>query len=116
MHNDIVSIVISLIASANQLHSYSVRQLFFALKEDSSQQPLSQVAAWCLGEYGEQLLVPCEDEDDFGPVSKHCTTHTTSSHRSHESGGRPRTGELTLLHTISSHRSHEEEDDLGPVS
>jgi len=43
VHNDIVSIVIQLIASATQLHSYSVRQLYFAVMEDFSQQPLTQV-------------------------------------------------------------------------
>ncbi|XP_052229804.1 AP-1 complex subunit gamma-1-like isoform X2 [Dreissena polymorpha] len=70
VHNDIVSIVIQLIASTGQLHSYTVRQLFFSLKEDNSQQPLSQVAAWCIGEYGEQLLVPTNEEDELGPVTE----------------------------------------------
>ncbi|XP_052816690.1 AP-1 complex subunit gamma-1-like isoform X2 [Mya arenaria] len=70
VHNDIVSIVIRLIATANQLHSYSVRRLYFELKQDNSQQPLNQVASWCVGEYGEQLLVPCEEDDDLGPVTE----------------------------------------------
>ncbi|XP_053401363.1 AP-1 complex subunit gamma-1-like isoform X2 [Mercenaria mercenaria] len=70
VHNDIVSIVIQLIASANQLHSYTVRQLFFLMKEDNSQQPLCQVASWCVGEYGEQLLLPPSEEDDLGPVKE----------------------------------------------
>lgn len=68
VHNDIVSIVIQLVASANQLHSYTVRQLFFLMKEDNSQQPLCQVASWCVGEYGEQLLLPPSEEDDLGMV------------------------------------------------
>ena len=68
VHNDIVSIVIQLIASASQLHSYSVRQLYFLMKEDNSQQPLIQVAAWCVGEYGEQVLLPSGEEDDLGQV------------------------------------------------
>ncbi|KAL4234218.1 AP-1 complex subunit gamma-1 [Mactra antiquata] len=70
VHNDIVSIVIQLIASANQLHSYTVRQLYFLMKEDNSQQPLCQVASWCVGEYGEQLLLPPSEEDDLGMVTE----------------------------------------------
>ena len=69
MKNDIVSVLIQLIASANQLHSYTVRQLLFAIKEDNSQQPLCQVASWCVGEYGEQLLQSPPEEDEHGPVS-----------------------------------------------
>lgn len=70
VHNDIVSVLIQLIASANQLHTYTVRQLFFMMKEDNSQQPLCQVASWCVGEYGDQLLVPSSEEDDLGPVAE----------------------------------------------
>lgn len=70
VHNDIVSIVIQLIASASQLHSHTVRQLFFLMKEDNSQQPLCQVASWCVGEYGEQLLLPPSEEDGLGPVTE----------------------------------------------
>lgn len=69
VHTNIVSIVIQLIASATQLHSYSVRQLFFLMREDNSQQPLIQVAAWCVGEYGEQVLHPSGEDDEYGQVS-----------------------------------------------
>ena len=69
MKNDIVSVLIQLIASTNQLHSYTVRQLLFAIKEDNSQQPLCQVASWCVGEYGEQLLQSPPEDDEHGPVS-----------------------------------------------
>ena len=70
-----MSVLIQLIASTNQLHSYTVRQLLFAMKEDNSQQPLCQVASWCVGEYGEQLLQPPPEDDEHGPVSCNiCTT------------------------------------------
>lgn len=68
--SDIVSVLIQLIASTNQLHSYTVRQLLFAMKEDNSQQPLCQVASWCVGEYGEQLLQPPPEDDEHGPVTE----------------------------------------------
>ena len=73
--------MIQLIASTNQLHSYSVRQLLFAMKEDNSQQPLCQVASWCIGEYGEQLLQPSAEEDEHGPVSTY--TQCPVSGKSH---------------------------------
>ena len=65
-----VSTSIQLIANASQLHSYSVRQLMFFMSEDNSQQPLCQVASWCIGEYGEQLLLPPGEDDDLGAVSE----------------------------------------------
>lgn len=68
--NDIVSVLIQLIASTNQLHSYTVRQLLFAIKEDNSQQPLCQVASWCVGEYGEQLLQSPPEDDEHGPITE----------------------------------------------
>lgn len=70
VHNDIVSVLIQLIAGATQLHSYSVRQLFLCMQDDNSQQPLCQVAAWCVGEYGEQLLLPPGEDDDGGMVTE----------------------------------------------
>lgn len=34
----------------------SVQQLFLALKENPTQLALSQVACWCVGEYGDVLV------------------------------------------------------------
>lgn len=53
-----------LIGGAQELHAYSVRRLYSALAEDISQQPLVQVAAWCIGEYGDLLLEgSCEETE-----------------------------------------------------
>ncbi|KAK3579009.1 hypothetical protein CHS0354_034806 [Potamilus streckersoni] len=54
--SDLVSILIQMIAETTQLHAYTVQQLFLAMQRDISQQPLVQVASWCIGEYGEQLF------------------------------------------------------------
>lgn len=55
-----------LIGEAEELHTYSVRRLYSALAEDISQQPLVQVAAWCIGEYGDLLLEGnCEETEPF---------------------------------------------------
>ncbi|XP_069341633.1 AP-1 complex subunit gamma-like 2 isoform X2 [Eulemur rufifrons] len=62
VRDDAVANLTQLIAGAQELHAYSVRRLYSALAEDISQQPLVQVAAWCIGEYGDLLLEGnCED-------------------------------------------------------
>jgi AP-1 complex subunit gamma-1 len=52
----VVTIAIQLIAETANLHAYSVQQLYRALTTSYAQQPLVQVAAWCLGEYGDQIF------------------------------------------------------------
>ncbi|XP_006835485.1 PREDICTED: AP-1 complex subunit gamma-like 2 isoform X2 [Chrysochloris asiatica] len=62
VRDDAVANLIQLIGGAQELHAYSVRRLYSALAEDISQQPLVQVAAWCIGEYGDLLLEgSCEE-------------------------------------------------------
>ncbi|XP_030785848.1 AP-1 complex subunit gamma-like 2 isoform X9 [Rhinopithecus roxellana] len=56
VRDDAVANLTQLIGGAQELHAYSVRRLYNALAEDISQQPLVQVAAWCIGEYGDLLL------------------------------------------------------------
>ncbi|XP_045381200.1 AP-1 complex subunit gamma-like 2 isoform X1 [Lemur catta] len=64
VRDDAVANLTQLIAGAQELHAYSVRRLYSALAEDISQQPLVQVAAWCIGEYGDLLLEGnCEDTE-----------------------------------------------------
>ncbi|XP_017400121.1 AP-1 complex subunit gamma-like 2 isoform X2 [Cebus imitator] len=56
VRDDAVANLTQLIGGAQELHAYSVRRLYNALAQDISQQPLVQVAAWCIGEYGDLLL------------------------------------------------------------
>ncbi|KAL2790158.1 AP-1 complex subunit gamma-like 2 isoform 3 [Daubentonia madagascariensis] len=64
VRDDAVANLTQLIAGAQELHTYSVRRLYSALAEDISQQPLVQVAAWCIGEYGDLLLEGnCEETE-----------------------------------------------------
>ncbi|XP_058039084.1 AP-1 complex subunit gamma-like 2 [Ahaetulla prasina] len=56
VRDDAVPNLIHLIGGAKELHSYAVHQLYGAVAQDISQQPLVQVATWCLGEYGHFLL------------------------------------------------------------
>uniref|UniRef100_A0A803U1C4 AP-1 complex subunit gamma n=1 Tax=Anolis carolinensis TaxID=28377 RepID=A0A803U1C4_ANOCA len=56
VRDDCVPNLICLIGGAKELHSYAVQQLYGALVQDISQQPLVQVATWCIGEYGNLLL------------------------------------------------------------
>ncbi|XP_029442740.1 AP-1 complex subunit gamma-1-like isoform X2 [Rhinatrema bivittatum] len=62
VRDDAVANLIHLISSARELHAYTVQKLYAALVTDISQQPLVQVATWCIGEYGDQLLAGnCEE-------------------------------------------------------
>ncbi|VFV17652.1 adaptor-related protein complex [Lynx pardinus] len=64
VQDDAVANLTQLIGGAQELHAYSVRRLYSALAEDISQQPLVQVAAWCIGEYGDLLLEgSCEETE-----------------------------------------------------
>ncbi|CAF0841502.1 unnamed protein product [Brachionus calyciflorus] len=54
--DDIVSSFIILISNTPELHFYTMYQLVQMIRDDVTQQPLVQVASWCLGEYGEQFL------------------------------------------------------------
>lgn len=54
--DDIVSSFISLISNTSELHLYTMNQLVDMIRDDVTQQPLVQVAAWCIGEYGDQFL------------------------------------------------------------
>ncbi|XP_064641695.1 AP-1 complex subunit gamma-1-like isoform X1 [Lineus longissimus] len=64
VRDDVVSTLIQLIAETSALHCYTVQQLFTALMDDFSQQPLVQVASWCIGEYGDMLVSgQCEEDE-----------------------------------------------------
>ncbi|XP_012589513.1 PREDICTED: AP-1 complex subunit gamma-like 2 isoform X3 [Condylura cristata] len=64
VRDDAVANLTQLIGGAQELHAYSVCRLYSALAEDISQQPLVQVAAWCIGEYGDLLLEgSCEETE-----------------------------------------------------
>ncbi|KAJ1137226.1 hypothetical protein NDU88_003639 [Pleurodeles waltl] len=64
VRDDAVSNLIHLISCASELHGYTVLKLYAAIQSDISQQPLVQVASWCIGEYGDQLLQgTCEEAE-----------------------------------------------------
>uniref|UniRef100_A0A671QUV1 AP-1 complex subunit gamma-1-like n=1 Tax=Sinocyclocheilus anshuiensis TaxID=1608454 RepID=A0A671QUV1_9TELE len=70
VRDETVPNLIQLITTASELHCYTVHKLYRALVKEISQQPLVQVACWCIGEYGDLLLKgECEEiepvtEDD----------------------------------------------------
>ncbi|XP_069113708.1 AP-1 complex subunit gamma-1-like isoform X1 [Argopecten irradians] len=64
VRDDMVSVLIQLIAETTTLHGYTAKSMFHQLQSDISQQPLTQVATWCIGEYGEQLLIEQPDEEE----------------------------------------------------
>uniref|UniRef100_A0A6I8N9U7 AP-1 complex subunit gamma n=1 Tax=Ornithorhynchus anatinus TaxID=9258 RepID=A0A6I8N9U7_ORNAN len=62
VRDDAVASLTQLIGGAEELRAYSVRCLCGAPAADISQQPLVQVAAWCIGEFGDPLLDGSREE------------------------------------------------------
>ncbi|KAG8265960.1 hypothetical protein J6590_082099 [Homalodisca vitripennis] len=57
VRDDVVSSTIQLISETQSQQTYMVQQLWQALEQDTAdRQPLTQVATWCIGEYGDSLL------------------------------------------------------------
>ncbi|XP_036390911.1 AP-1 complex subunit gamma-1 isoform X1 [Megalops cyprinoides] len=64
VRDDSVPNLIQLITNSVEMHAYTVQKLYKALLDDISQQPLVQVASWCIGEYGDLLVSgQCEEEE-----------------------------------------------------
>ena len=74
---DVVTIVIQLVSETTSLHAYSVQQLFRALRTHYTEQPLAQVAAWCIGEYGE--LINSQNVEDEEPLQVYTVFSTPCS-------------------------------------
>ncbi|KAF2153993.1 Adaptor protein complex AP-1 gamma subunit [Myriangium duriaei CBS 260.36] len=52
----ILSSFVRLIATTQELQTYSVQKLYSALRDDISQEALNLAGAWVIGEYGDSLL------------------------------------------------------------
>ena len=66
VRDDVVSCTIQLISESTAHQTYMVGQLWQALERDTAdRQPLTQIATWCIGEYGDLLLYsqPGGDEE-----------------------------------------------------
>ena len=68
IHSDVVTLTIQLITQTSSLHAYSVQRLFSALLTGYAQQPLAQIACWCVGEYGDQLFSVSVVDDGQEPL------------------------------------------------
>ncbi|XP_058797953.1 AP-1 complex subunit gamma-1 isoform X3 [Phymastichus coffea] len=69
VRDDVVACTIQLISETQSQQAYAVSALWRALEKDTSdKQPLTQVATWCIGEYGDLLLYGPHPEDADAPV------------------------------------------------
>ncbi|XP_007479910.1 AP-1 complex subunit gamma-like 2 isoform X1 [Monodelphis domestica] len=102
VRDDAVANLTQLIGGAEELHAYSVRQLYSALAADISQQPLVQVAAWCIGEYGDLLLSgSCEETEPLQVQEEEVLTLLENVLQSHLSLPATRGFALTALMKLS---------------
>lgn len=61
VRDDVVSSTIQLISESATQQAYIVHQLWDALQKDTAdRQPLTQVATWVIGEFGDLLLANTE--------------------------------------------------------
>ncbi|XP_060528823.1 AP-1 complex subunit gamma-1 isoform X2 [Cylas formicarius] len=64
VRDDVIVSTIQLISESTDQQSYMTHQLYKALAEDlQNRQPLTQVAVWAIGEYGDLLLQTCNNEE-----------------------------------------------------
>eukprot|EP00697_Spironema_sp_BW2_P001645 gnl/Spiro4/12204_TR6443_c0_g1_i2.p1 gnl/Spiro4/12204_TR6443_c0_g1~~gnl/Spiro4/12204_TR6443_c0_g1_i2.p1 ORF type:complete len:875 (+),score=331.11 gnl/Spiro4/12204_TR6443_c0_g1_i2:30-2627(+) len=69
VRDDICSNLIRTVTQNEELHAYTARKVYFALKNaENFQQSLVQVAVWCVGEYGDLLVGGQGIEDGDEPV------------------------------------------------
>jgi AP-1 complex subunit gamma-1 len=66
VRDDAVPGLIHLLSASESMHSYSVQNLYKALitSDDLTIQPIQQVACFCFGEYGNELLNQSLEQDD----------------------------------------------------
>ncbi|XP_043841659.1 AP-1 complex subunit gamma-like 2 [Dromiciops gliroides] len=102
VRDDAVANLTHLIGGAEELHAYSVHRLYSALAADISQQPLVQVAAWCIGEYGDLLLSgSCEETEPLQVQEEEVLTLLEKVLQSHLSLPATRGYALTALMKLS---------------
>ncbi|CAD5208904.1 unnamed protein product [Bursaphelenchus xylophilus] len=62
---EVVSAMIQLISAHFNLQAYATKKLFRAAVEDGGvAQPLLQIAFWCIGEFGDLLIAPSDDDPE----------------------------------------------------
>lgn len=58
-----------MISSSADLHGYTAKQFYKLIRTDFTHQPLVQVAAWTLGEFGDLFIAEqCQHADDDEPL------------------------------------------------
>ncbi|KAJ8964494.1 hypothetical protein NQ314_004781 [Rhamnusium bicolor] len=64
VRDDVITSTIQLISESTSQQAYMTFQLYRALAEDyQNRQPLTEVAVWAIGEYGDQLLQAAIEDD-----------------------------------------------------
>lgn len=69
---NVLSAFLTLVITSEELHLYAVQKLYAALRRDLTQEGLTLVGVWLIGEYGSTLLQggSFEDEEETLPVSE----------------------------------------------
>ncbi|XP_066578988.1 AP-1 complex subunit gamma-like 2 isoform X2 [Amia ocellicauda] len=102
VRDETVPNLIQLISSSSDLHCYTVHRLYRALHSDISQQPLSQVACWCIGEYGDLLLSgDCEEIEPIQVTEDEVLDAMETVLQSHMSSPATRAFALTAIMKLS---------------
>ena len=69
VQDEVINSFVQMVSETPSLHAYTTVEMFKAIKADFSQQSLCQVAAWCIGEFGDLLIAAAAEGEK--PIQVH---------------------------------------------
>ena len=63
VQDEVINSFVQMVSETPSLHAYTTVEMFKAIKSDVQQQSLCQVAAWCIGEFGDLLITGAAEAD-----------------------------------------------------
>lgn len=70
VQDEVINSFVQMVSETPSLHAYTTVEMFKAIKADFSQQSLCQVAAWCIGEFGDLLIAAAAEGEKPIQVSE----------------------------------------------
>ena len=78
VQDEVINSFVQMVSETPSLHAYTTVEMFKAMKADIAQQSLCQVAAWCVGEFGDLLIAAAAEGDKPMQVGTTTISGTTT--------------------------------------